>query len=223
MDRGSGLARWSRRRRWVVGMAGLLGAILVVGALLVRSAAARPDPSGADPTGADVKLTAMSTLQSVQLLGKTISLQVPDSLGTPQEKTLPYSSKCVADRVVWTPIPQGSSDHRPLLVLATTGLAPGGGPAPGCPTESALNGRFPGWGSSAEAPADARVVPVSAPIARAVRFPLTYTQCTNECYNRTYAVTVVDFLDPTAGSLWIQSWGIPEDRLDAMLASLRVS
>ncbi|MEI2825070.1 MAG: hypothetical protein V9F04_00720 [Dermatophilaceae bacterium] len=91
-------------------MAGLLGAILVVGALLVRSAAARPDPSGADPTGADVKLTATSTLQRVQLLGKTISLQVPDSLGTPQEKTLPYSSKCVADRVVWTPIPQGSSD-----------------------------------------------------------------------------------------------------------------
>lgn len=46
----------------------------------------------------------------------------------------------------------------------------------------------------------------SRPDGAAVRFPLNHTQCTNECSDRTYAVTVVDFPDPTAGSPWIQSW-----------------
>ncbi len=69
MARGSGLGHWAWRRRWVVELAGLLGALLAAGALLVRSAAAGPHP-----TEADVKLTARSALQSVHLLGKAISL-----------------------------------------------------------------------------------------------------------------------------------------------------
>lgn len=203
----------------MVGIAGALALVLLLGAVLVvRWVTFSPDPSGKD-----VALSETSTVQTFALAGKTVSLSVPDSAGTPQARTLPYSATCVRDRVIWQAIPQGSRDARPLLVVATTGVAAGGGPAPGCPKEGAVNGRFPGWGSTAEAPADARAVAAAAPIQKAVRFPVAYTQCTNECYHRTYTVTVVDFVDPAAGSLWIQSWGIPDERLDAMLASLRVS
>ena len=69
---------WSRRRRWVVGIAGALALVLLLGAVLVvRWVTFSPDPSGKD-----VALSETSTVQTFALAGKTVSLSVPDSAGT---------------------------------------------------------------------------------------------------------------------------------------------
>ncbi len=60
-----------------------------------------------------------------------------------------------------------------------------------------------------------------APKITAYRFSIDYTQCTNECYARTYDVVFVT-LDGSEQTFWVQSTDLDIDTVVAILASLTV-
>lgn len=181
-------------------------------------------PRTPDPGGQGVAVSEESTTTRIVLGNRALSLAVPTSLGPPQ--TAGLASSCATEVVSWRDIPTGSRDGKPLLRVASMGLDSAGAPRAGCPGERPLNGSFPGWGSVAELPSGVQRLPVvvsGSPVKAAYRFQMTYNQCTNECYQRVYTVTFVEFTESATAPIWVQSWGIDDARLDAMLASLRLA
>lgn len=68
-------------------------------------------------------------------------------------------------------------------------------------------------------PAEAKTVDTG--LGPGHQFEHDYTQCTNECYSRTYTVVFV----PVAGrlgSMWVQWSGVPAATAQRMLASLQL-
>lgn len=141
--------------------------------------------------------------------GLSLSLEVPGRFGK-GSATSRESDKCTHQQYGWGYIPSGADDDSELLFVASTTKP--------CPDEQAVNGRFPTWAFTGDLPDGAE--PVDTALGEGHRFSLSYTQCTNECYDRTYDVVFVEL--PDKRSFWIQSSDVDSDTIDAMLESVRV-
>lgn len=178
------------------------GAVVALGLLLAGCS-----------TTEDVVDDGLETLGSpveVTLAGATVTMRVPEALGPPSGPVA-RTGDCPADIFSWQQIPVGSDDPGPLLFLGTTTQA--------CPEAQAQNGSFPTWAADSDVPTGA--VPVDTGVGPGQRFELDYTQCTNECYSRTYSVAFIP-VGGELGSMWVQWSGIPAATAQQMVDSLRL-
>lgn len=176
----------------------LVAAVLATLLLTGCQAEGTPTPDPAEPRTEQV---------SVEFDTLALTLEVPVWLGSGRREN--ERARCPADRHTWYKNP--SNADRAQLTVATTDA--------GCPDEQALNGRFPAWHSADQLPADAE--PVETPVGQGHRFPLKYTECTNEC--RSFDYTVI-FVELDGGrSFWLQATGIERSVLDAVVDSLRLA
>ncbi len=125
----------------------------------------------------DIGLSGQTREQRISLADLSLSADVPTELGSPQPDH--RTGDCPTSRESFgRAMPAGSTDHDPKLFFATTSEP--------CPDEQSVNGHFPTWASVGDLPPDREKVSVVAPRMPAYRFSIDYTQCTNECYSRTY-------------------------------------
>lgn len=161
------------------------------------------------------KLSGATQEQRVSLPGVDFAVDVPTELGSPSDDSR-TGSDCPTNRVVFggSTTPVGSRDHDPKLFFGATTHA--------CPGARSLNGSFPTWASVRDLPQDRVQLAVHEPVASAYRFRLDYTQCTNECYDRTYDVVFVTLVG-TNSTFWMQSSDLEIAAVDKILGSLRLA
>ncbi|MBA3310103.1 MAG: hypothetical protein H0U28_08595 [Nocardioidaceae bacterium] len=166
-----------------------------------------------------IEVSGQTQQQRISLGGAELTVEVPIGLGPPRDDSL-TGTECPTTRATFGTLPSGSTDHDPKLFFGTTSRAC---PDERRPTEPAipLNGSFPTWASVADLPPDRDELAVDGPLEAAYRFSLPYTQCTNECYERTYDVVFVTLVGSDS-TFWVQSTGLDADAVDAILDSLRV-
>lgn len=117
--------------------------------------------------------------------------------------------KCGFEEYAWNRLPNGEDDTEVLTVGTTT--------TP-CPDEAAVNGRFPTWDSADQLPDGAE--PVTVPSGEGHSFSVDYTQCTNECNQYVYDYVFVETSD--GRSFWVQSSGVDQETLNAIVTSIVV-
>ena len=187
---------------------------LRLGSLLTTFALATAGCAGATQVASesqDIGLSGRTHEQRISLADLSLTADVPTELGSPQPDH--RTGDCPTSRESFGTIPTGSTDHDPKLFFATT--------SDPCPDEQSVNGHFPTWASVGDLPPERQKVPVVAPTMTAYRFSIDYTQCTNECYARTYDVVFVT-LDGSEQTFWVQSTGLDIGAVDAILESVTV-
>lgn len=141
--------------------------------------------------------------------GLTVEMTVPGRLGEGELRRMDLD-ECTRQDFSWGLTPSDAGDPGELLAVSTTDRA--------CPDEQAVNGRFPTWSTASQLPEDA--APTQTPVGEGHTFTLDYTQCTNECNDFTYDVV---FVEAGGGkSFWIQSAGLDDATVNAMLSTLDV-
>ncbi len=164
-------------------------------------------------TPASSEVSGQTQEQRISLPSAVLTVEVPIGLGSPRDDSR-TGTDCPTTRVTFGTLPSGSTDHDPNLFFGSTSHA--------CPDEQSLNGSFPTWASVADLPHGRDELPVAGPLEAAYRFSLPYTQCTNECFERTYDVVFVTLVGSDS-TFWVQSTGLDTDAVDAIIDSLRVS
>ncbi len=185
--------------------------LAVVVALGAASCGGATQISSDDDT---VRLEGQTQQQSIELGELHLTADVPTELGSPRHDD--RTGDCPVRRSSFSSIPVGSTDHDPKTFFSTTDSP--------CPDAQSLNGSFPTWASVDDLPADAVELdaPLQAPLKSAYEFKLDYTQCTNECYSRTYDVVFVT-LDSSGQTFWMQSTDLDDAAADAILQSVSVA
>jgi len=167
--------------------------------------------AGQVTTDTRISLSGQTQEQRIDLADLTVTVEVPVELGSLRPDN--RAGDCPTSRESFGTIPTGSTDHDPKLFFATT--------SDPCPDEQSVIGHFPTWASVGDLPPERQKVPVVAPKMTAYRFSIDYTQCTNECYARTYDVVFVT-LDGSEQTFWVQSTGLDIGAVDAILESVTV-
>jgi len=175
-------------------------------ALSISACGENGDPEPTDPL---VVLSGESGRTPVSIGGVRFSVEVPVELGDAEDQS--REGECGYAEESFGTLPTGSDDHDPKLFFAST--------ARPCPGQQAVNGRFPSWAHVRDLPDEAAKLDLSGPIGSAYSFTVAYTQCTNECYGRTYDVVFVTLDDGT--TFWMQSSDLDGSVTRDVLGSFR--
>ncbi|PWD51799.1 hypothetical protein C8046_15250 [Serinibacter arcticus] len=186
-----------------------VAALALVAGIALAGCDASPAPL--DPRSEPLEVT-------VDLGPLAFTVEAPDDLSTPDPDDPAEDATAVPG--CWTAsyelggrlMPSGADDDSTRITFGVS--------QDGCPDDSALNGRFPAWASTAQLPDDAELVDLGAQFASVHRFTVDYEQCTNECYGELYTVYFAEL--PGGETFFTYVAGLDETAAEEILATLAV-